>query len=140
MIAGLNLSICVAGLISVVILSLGKQIVRVFVSGNEQDVEAVVDVAYHYLFLMGIFLFVLYMLYLYRSALQGMGDTVVPMISGIVELAMRVGCVLALPLLVGRGGVYFAEVAAWLGSAVLLMVTYYRRMRGMPREEDAPPE
>ncbi len=138
--AGLKMSICVAGLISVVILSLGKQIVRVFVSGNEQDVEAVVDVAYHYLFLMGIFLFVLYMLYLYRSALQGMGDTVVPMISGIVELAMRVGCVLALPLLVGRGGVYFAEVAAWLGSAVLLMVTYYRRMRGMPREEDAPPE
>lgn len=135
--AGLKMSACVSAPISAVILLFGRQIVRLFVSGNRHDVNAVVDVAYHYLFLMGIFLFVLYMLYMYRSALQGMGDTVVPMISGIVELLMRVGCVLVLPLFVGRSGVYFAEVLAWSGSEILLMITYYRRMRKLFRTKCA---
>lgn len=127
--AALKLSIAIAAAISAVILLLGRQIARLFISGNPGDVRAAVDVTYHYLFIMGIFLFILYMLYIYRSALQGMGDTVVPMISGIVELGMRVACVLLLPIVCGRSGVYFAEVIAWLGATVLLMGTYYYRIR-----------
>lgn len=42
-------------------------------------------------------LLILYMLHIYRNALQGMGDTIIPMISGIVELSMRISVALFLP-------------------------------------------
>ena len=64
-----------------------------------------------------------------RKVLQGMGDTVIPMISGIVELVMRIAAALALPLVMGESGIYYAEILAWLGAAVLLAAAYYRRMR-----------
>ena len=59
-------------------------------------------------------LFVLYLLYVYRSGLQGMGDTIIPLVSGIAELVMRIGAALLLPRLIGQGGIYFAEILAWL--------------------------
>ena len=72
-------------------------------------------------------LFILY-LHVYRSALQGMGDTVMPMVSGIVELVMRISAVAFLPLLIGEIGLYFSEVAAWLGAVIVLMTAYYIRI------------
>lgn len=86
-------------------------------------------VAYRYLFIMGVMLFVLYLLHVYRSSLQGMGDTIVPMASGFIEMFMRVGSVLFLPAFVGQDGVFFAEVIAWAGAAVLLIVMFYVRLR-----------
>lgn len=80
---------------------------------------------------MSLGLFMLYLLFVYRSTLQGLGDTIIPMVSGIVELAMRIGCVLLLPLLIGEWGVYIAEISAWIGAAILLIWGYYHR--------DAPP-
>ena len=129
--SALKMSISVALVISTITLLLGRQIVRLFVSGSPSDVKTVVDIAYNYLAIMSILLFVLYMLYIYRSALQGMGDTLIPMISGFVELLMRVGIVLLLPLLLGRNGVYFAEVIAWVGAEIILMITYYYRMNNL---------
>ena len=58
-----------------------------------------------------------------------MGDTIIPMISGIVELCMRISVALFLPLLIGETGIYFAEVDAWLGAELILMITYYIRIR-----------
>ena len=68
----------------------------------------------------------LYLLFVYRSTLQGLGNTFIPMISGFVELAMRVGSALLLPRLLGVYGIYTAEIAAWIGAAVLLIIFCYR--------------
>ena len=65
-----------------------------------------------------------------------MGDTVIPMISGAWELIMRVGAAMLLPLIIGQSGIYVAEVAAWAGAAVLLMLSYYKKERAFP--PDAP--
>ena len=74
---------------------------------------------------MSVMLFVLYLLHVYRSALQGMGDTIVPMLSGFIEMLMRIGTAY-----VGQDGVFLAEVIAWTGAAVLLIVMFYIRTRG----------
>ena len=58
-----------------------------------------------------------------------MGDTVTPMISGFVELALRIICVLLLPGLMGQLGIFIAEVSAWIGSALLMAVTYFYKIR-----------
>ena len=67
----------------------------------------------------------LYFLYVYRSALQGLGNTMIPMLSGVVEFFVRVGVALLLPKLVGQNGIFYAEIAAWTGATVLLVVSYY---------------
>ena len=62
--------------------------------------------------LTGIALFPLGWLFVFRNACQGMGKTVLPMISGVVEVVMRVGIVqIAVPHFAFRG-VAFAEISA----------------------------
>ena len=115
--------------IAVAMLLLGKGFLGLFISGSPEEVEASMAIAYKYLAIMSVCLPVLYMLHIYRSALMGLGDTVVPMVSGFAEMVMRVGIALLLPLAIGQDGIYFAEVGAWTGAAVLLTVSYYIRMR-----------
>ncbi len=76
------------------------------------------DIAYHYLSIMSVCLPILYMLHIYRSALMGLGDTVVPMFSGFAEMVVRIGVALLLPLVLGQEGIYYAEVGAWTAAAV----------------------
>ena len=73
---------------------------------------------------MAVFLWVLYLLYVYRSAIQGLGNTLIPLASGIAEFVMRVSVALLLPKLIGEDGIYYAEICAWSSAAVLLFVSY----------------
>ena len=79
---------------------------------------------------------VLYILHIYRSALQGMGNTVMPMASGIAEFVMRTASALILPGLIGYPGVFWAEVLAWLGADLILVTSYYVQYRRFHREID----
>ncbi len=124
----LLISVVIAFSIAAIVIGFGRYIVRFFISDEPEIVAQVVDAAYPYLVIMSLCLFVLYALFVYRTTLQGMGDTMIPMISGIVELLMRIGMVFLLTSFVGQYGVYFAEVGAWIGAAVLLMIAYYWRI------------
>lgn len=75
-------------------LVLGRRILLLFISGEAAVVEQAADIGYHYLAVMSAALSILYLLHVYRSALQGMGDTLTPMISGVVEMGMRIVVVL----------------------------------------------
>ena len=97
--------------------------------------EASLDIAYHYLSIMSVCLPILYMLHIYRSALMGLGDTVVPMLSGFAEMVVRIGVALLLPLVMGQEGIYYAEVGAWTAAAILLVAAYYARMRALSRRK-----
>lgn len=118
-----------SAVISVVMILWGKTILSLFISGDPKQTQQVLEIAYRYLFIMACFLWILYFLYVYRSALQGLGDTVIPMMSGVAEFVMRVGVALLLPLAMGENGIFYAEITAWTGAAVLLAVNYYRRVK-----------
>lgn len=128
-----RMAVITAVIISVAMLIFGKSVLKMFISGDVATVEAVADIGYKYLAIMSVFLFVLYLLHVYRSALQGMGNTVIPMISGMVEMAMRTGVALLLPIAIGATGIYFAEVAAWVGAAILLVVAYFVKLKRLER-------
>ncbi|MDD3243403.1 MAG: MATE family efflux transporter [Eubacteriales bacterium] len=131
------LALATAVAVGALMLIFGRYILMLFISGD--SAAQVLQIAYSYLAVMSIFLPVLYLLHLYRSALQGLGDTVMPMVSGIAELVMRVGCALLLPLWVGSTGIFYAEVAAWGGAMIVLILSYVVRMRRLtaaaPKEE-----
>ena len=115
----------------------GKNILMLFISAEPEVAAQVLDVAFTYLMFMSSMLFVLYLLYVYRSGLQGMGDTIIPLVSGIAELVMRIGAALLLPRLIGQGGIYFAEILAWLAAELLLMGFFYYRLHKLLKRDVA---
>lgn len=124
-VAALVVSLATSIVITVAMLLFGKVFISMFLSGTPEEIEAAGAVAWRYLLFMSLALSALYLLYVYRSALQGMGNTVIPMASGILEFLMRTGMVLGLTRLVGSDGIFWAEISAWIGAAVLLGISYY---------------
>jgi putative MATE family efflux protein len=121
-------------LLGLVMILTGKLILSGFISGTAQEIAEAMDTAYRYLFIMSVFLPVLYILHIVRSSLQGMGDTVMPMASGFAEFIMRTGTALTLPRVIGGDGVFLAEVMAWVGADVILLVSYLVRVRKFPEK------
>ena len=115
--------------ISAVMLIFGKNILGLFISGTPEEVEQTLKIAYFYLAVMSAFLSVLYILHVTRSAIQGMGNTFLPMVSGVAEFVMRVATVLLLPLLIGEKGLFFVEIMAWTGADVILIPSYFWVLR-----------
>ena len=134
------MAIATALTISAVMILFGRNVLMLFISGTPSEVEQVLTIAYTYLCYMCSMLFVLYLLYVYRSALQGLGNTIVPMISGIAELIMRVGAAIILPQIIGQKGIYFAEILAWLGAEVILMTVFYLSLHRLLRQGKATPQ
>ena len=118
------LSVVISIVITTLMILIGKNILMLFISADKQQTAVVLKYAYDYLFVMAICLPVLYILYSYRSALQGMENTFIPMLSGIVELIIRVTVALILPKYIGEYGIYLAEVLAWFGAAIMLYISY----------------
>lgn len=123
-----------ACVITVFMLVFGRGITGSFISGTPEEVAEASRIAWEYLVLMSVCLPVLYILHIYRSALQGMGDTVMPMASGIAEFVMRTGSALLLPALIGYWGVFWAEVLAWTGADLILVPSYYLSLRKIRKQ------
>ena len=111
--------------ITAVMILFGKLILGSFISGTPEQVEEAMKIAYFYLVIMSAFLPVLYILHVVRSAIQGMGNTFLPMLSGVAEFIMRTGSALLLPALAGEVGIFFAEILAWAGADVVLIISYF---------------
>lgn len=131
------MGVATAGLICVLMMLFGKPIIRSFLSGSAEDVAAATQVGWDFLRLMSLTLPILYLLHIYRSALQGMGNTLMPMLSGIAEFVMRTGSALLLPGVIGASGVFWAEVLAWIGADLILLPSYFASLRRAMREETA---
>ena len=126
-----------SAVISILMFLFGKILLSMFISGDPEQAGQVLAIAWHYLSIMASCLCILYFLYVYRSALQGLGNTMIPMLSGIVEFFVRVGVALLLPRLIGQNGIFYAEIAAWTGAVILLVSSYYVSIRRYePRKEN----
>ena len=123
--ASLVLSLVTSAIIGLIMILFGKFILSGFLSGDPMEVAAALDVGYRYLTLMSLFLPVLYILHVERSCLQGMGNTVLPMASGIAEFVMRTGAAFLLPGIIGDAGIFWAEVLAWAGADLILIPSYF---------------
>ena len=120
-------------LIGAVMIVFGRGIVGLFISGTPEEILQSTQVAYRYLTIMSVCLPVLYILHVCRSAVQGMGNTVLPMVSGIAEFVMRTGGVLLLPAIMGENGIFVSEVLAWLGADLILVPSYFFIIRKVER-------
>lgn len=105
----------------------GDTLTTMFV--GEEELE-VIDLSYAYLKLICPFYSILGLLFVYRSSLHGIGNALLPMISGFLELLMRFVATLIFPVWLGfAGGVPYVEVSAWVGATLLLVIGYYWQMK-----------
>lgn len=77
-----------------------------------------------YLPICGAMLFLVNFLFIYRSAVQGMGKPVIPMISGIIEMCMRIAVIVLFIDNVGFKSTAYADVVAWIGAILLNFIAY----------------
>ncbi len=111
--------------ISIAMVVSGRYLLMMFISSSDANAPLVLDLAYQYLTVMSVTLIILYALHIYRSAIQGMGNTVIPMVAGLLECVGRISVALFLPRIMGEYGLFYAETTAWVFSAVCVMSSYY---------------
>lgn len=119
-----RISLVSAVVIALVMVVFGKPLVLLLVSGKSAEIHHVLHTGYEHLVVIGIGLPALYFLFIWRAALQGLGNTFIPMLSGFVELGLRVVAIFSLPAIMGELGIAFAECAGWIGAAILVGVVY----------------
>lgn len=125
----LIIAILTSVVIAAVMIFAGKWILLCFINGDAKTTADTLAIAYHYLFIMSLFLPVLYYLHVTRSCIQGLGNTVLPMVSGCAEFGMRTGAALLLPMVLGQNGIFYAEIAAWAGADLILFFSFFYCMR-----------
>ncbi|MBT2496163.1 MATE family efflux transporter [Microbacterium sp. ISL-59] len=119
------------------LIALGAPMVRLFIGAGSDDV---VDMAHRMLIINGCGYWALGMLFVLRGALQGLGHTLVPTVTGVIELVMRVGAAIVLGAWIGFDGVALSNPLAWVGAIVLLVPAYVRAHRELGRLPVAPAE
>lgn len=127
--SGLLISLLSSAVIAVFMISCGKIILGWFITADGETGIAALGIAYRYLWIMSVCLPILYVLHVTRSCIQGLGNTVLPMLSGVAEFCMRTGAALLLPGMMGENGIFFAEILAWIGADLILIPSYFLVMR-----------
>lgn len=127
--AAVLIALATSAVIAAIMLLGGKAILGCFISGTPQEVEQTLYVAYYYLAIMSLCLPILYILHVTRSTIQGVGNTVLPMVSGIAEFIMRAATAVLLPMVIGETGIFYAEIMAWVGADLILICSYFAVMK-----------
>lgn len=127
---GIVMAVCVVSM--AVLLIWPDQLTSLYVD-NEMSALPNVDEIYfssgRYLFVTAIFFPFLYLIFVYRNALQGIGRTFWPLMAGLLELAIRCIASFILPKWWGYNGIVMIDMVAWVGAAVMLVVAYLITIR-----------
>ncbi len=82
-----------------------------------------------YLVRLAVLVILLDLIFIFRSAVQGMGKPLVPMLSGIAEMLIRIVFILSCLPLLGFSATIYAEGAAWTGAMLMNMAAYLYYIR-----------
>lgn len=96
-----------------------RQISALMLNGNEQ-----ISLAAQYLPISGVMLIFVDFLFVFRSGVQGMSYPLIPMCSGILEMALRIGVIIIFVPEIGFTATAWAEAAAWFGAVLLNGVAF----------------
>ena len=91
--------------------------------------EETISLAAEFLPICGAMLFAVDLLFVFRSCVQGMGAPMMPMISGILEMVLRIAVIFLFIDGLGFKATAFAEASAWTGALIVNMTAYFMFMR-----------
>ena len=94
-------------------------------SMDEARWNEILDASRTYLRICSIFFPILFVLFIYRNTLQGVGRGFWPLMGGVFELVARTVAAYTLPAVMGFAGICTAEPLAWIAATVPLGIAYY---------------
>ncbi|MDU6364304.1 MAG: MATE family efflux transporter [Clostridium sp.] len=106
----------------------GKFFVGLFIENPDASILAYAQECLNY---SAIFFIPLGLIFIYRNALQGMGESFVPMMAGAFELIARAVVAFTLPSFIGYTGICLADPVAWLSAAIPLGIYYFKKMKSI---------
>ena len=121
---GRRLMFASSAIIMAFALLFGRGILSLLVEGEPEQLAAVLDAGQRQFMVFTLGLPVLCLLVLYKAALVGVGNTVIPMLSGFFEFTMRILSVMLLTSFLGVWGVHLAVASGWIAAAILLIISF----------------
>lgn len=106
----------------------GKFFVRLFIENPDASILAYAQECFNY---SATFFIPLGLIFIYRNALQGMGESFVPMMAGALELTARAIVAFTLPKILEYTGICLADPIAWLAASIPLGIYYFRKMKSI---------
>ncbi len=104
----------------------GTDIIREFIGSATIEI---IDIAHEYLLISTLFYIFLSQIFVYRNALQGMGEIVFPLSSSMAELLMRTFAAVYWTFKFGYIGIFYAGPIAWVSACLILSIGYFRSMK-----------
>jgi len=114
----LAISICMSLLVRYV----GSDMIAIFL---KDESPFIIETGKKYLSISTLAYFFLGMIFVFRNTLQGMGNAIIPLYAGFIELAMRSFAAIYLARVLGYTGIFYASPIAWVGAALFTMAGYY---------------
>ena len=132
---GLKVCLLIAGIsyavLGTAMLFFPEWLASLLLTGEEQ-----IGYAAEFLPICGVMLFSVDMLFVFRNAVQGMGFPLMPMISGIAEMVLRIGTISLFIGQIGFRATAYGGICAWVGALILNAAAYkviYTREAGRGR-------
>jgi putative MATE family efflux protein len=129
LVSGLWIAVATSVVVSVLIFVFGPTITSWYLTGDTEIRAQAQELAVQFQHLLAWTLSLLYILHVMRSALQGLGNTVMPMISGLAEVVVRVSLALGVVKYWGWTAILWTETLSWIGTDLVLVFALRRDMK-----------
>lgn len=114
-------SLVISIFMSLLVRYVGADMISVFL---KDESSFIIATGKAYLSISTIFYFFLGMIFIFRNTLQGMGKSIIPLIAGFIELAVRSFAAIFLAHAIGYKGIFYASPIAWVGASLVVMIGY----------------
>ena len=120
-------------LVAVFNIYLGAEIIELFVGA---EATQVIEYGRLFLIVTSASYWALALLFILRFTLQGLGQSFMPTLAGIVELVMRIAAAIFLVDWLGFLGACLAAPMAWIGGLLPLAISFFMTARKLPKQQD----
>lgn len=116
--------------IALLVRFIGEEMVGIFIENPSPEI---IETARQYLNISTMFYLFLGQIFIFRNTLQGMGDSLIPLIAGIMELVMRSFAAVYLAGHFGYIGICYAGPIAWIAASTVVFIGYITTIRKLSR-------
>lgn len=147
------ISLSISVFIALLVRFVGEEMIHIITNDANENI---INTGKSYLNISTLFYFFLGQIFIFRNTLQGMGQSMIPLIAGFTELIMRSFAAIYLADRLGYIGICYASPIAWVGASLVVAVGYMVTIRkinaqfiknrlkqikhrlGLPQEEEIP--
>ncbi|WP_234987383.1 MATE family efflux transporter [Halolactibacillus halophilus] len=129
--SGVAITLVYAASIGVILLFFGRLLAGFFVEGGNAEVLALSE---RFFTIQSPFYMLLALVFVLRPSIQGLGNSFVPTVAGVLELVARVTGALVLSEYFGFSGAVMSNPLAWFAATVPLILSVYYTLKILEKE------